>query len=352
MDSRRIAPVLIAALLAVPTVTRGNTYSVVIDHSASWSQAQTAAALAGGYLATITSPAEQAAVQAAIAAASPVQNGGFWINLRETSECCYIWDNGEKSCYANFYQGEPNNGGGTETRGQIMWNLTDASRRGGWNDVPPGGLAGTTDISRGGYVIEFGPADSADVACGACIRVSPNSFCNNPPPGSTVTTTQVSGVSAPDPPLAAPLLAARTIERTIIDISPPPPQPSRVRWAHTQATFTVTVPVPGVGVPASAVVAAFIDSINRVVGSVGYVANYLSLSDNTIFRMYKVGTYTSSDANNVPGITVSPYSPGGGGGGGGGVQGPMLDGFAQLLLLMMFSALATRALRARRGTSP
>jgi hypothetical protein len=345
MRLREFVPALIAGVFVIAAPARANTYTVVLDASASWSQAQTAAAGAGGYLATITSAAEQAAVNAAIAAAAPPQSGGFWINLRETTECCYIWDNGEASCYANFYPLEPNNGAPGETRGQIMWSLTTPSRRGVWNDVPAAGIAGTFDYSRRGYVIEFGPPDTTGGPCGACVRVNPASSCNSPPGGATVVTTQVTGVSDADPPLK--LAVVRAIQRTIIDAEPPP-GPSRARPRNTLATHTVTVPVPGVGVSAGTIVSAFIDSINRAAGSSGFVANYMSLTDSTVLRMYRVGGYSSSDVNTVPGITVAPYSPPPPPPSGG-VQGPMIAWPGQALLALMLSGFAARALRRRRG---
>ena len=348
MRFRRILPALIAAAFAAPLPAGANTYTVVFNSAINWTSAKNAAILAGGYLATITSPAEQAAVEAAIAAASPVQSGGFWINLRETTECCYIWDNGEASCYANFYASEPNNGAPGETHGQIIWNLTDASRRGPWNDVPVGGLPGSSDISRLGYVIEFGPADPAGGPCGACIRVNPNSFCNTPPGGATVKTTLVTGVSIEPPPGPGDeILAVRTIERTIIDVEPNGPNGARLM--QPQATYTVSVPVPTLGVPAHVVVAAFIDSINRTAGPGGFVANYASLSSNIILRMYRVGGYGATDVNTVPGITVSDYPPPSPPvQGGGGVQGPMLAWPAQALAGLALTGLAARAMRRRK----
>src|SRR5215471_18048565 len=276
MTPRRIAVTLAVTLFAASPTVHANTYTVVFDANATWSQAQTAATLAGGYLATITSAAEQAQVNSAISAAAPGQDGGYWINMVETTEGCYVWNNGESSCYMNFYQGEPNNGAPGETRGQIMWSLSDPSRRGFWNDVPAAGITGSTDISRRGYVIEFGPADPADGPCGACIRVSPNSPANNPPGGSTVTTTKVSGIST----------GPGIIPRTIID-AVPPPGPNRARPADAQCCIsipTVTVAVPSSGIRANTVAAAFVDSINRAVGGFGFVANFANMSDSSVFR--------------------------------------------------------------------
>ena len=103
---------LAAAACSLPSFAPAlaNTYQVVIDANDPWSQAKTAAQLAGGYLATITSASEQATVETAIAAASPPRAGGFWINLHENGECCHIWEDGETTCYGRFYSAEPNKG--------------------------------------------------------------------------------------------------------------------------------------------------------------------------------------------------------------------------------------------------
>lgn len=336
-----IAVLAAACLVAAAPSARANTYTVVFDASSSWSQAKAAAVLAGGYLATITSAAEQAAVEAAISAASPAGDGAFWINLRENVECGYVWDNGEPRCYGNFFYGEPNNGfGGTEDRGSLMWS-SDLSRRGRWNDVPEAGVPGTGDISRMGYVIEFGPLD-AGPACGTYVPVHKASFCNQPPVGSIVVQTQVTGL-ATGPGL---------IGRSIIDISQPPPRPPGPQPARTQATYNVSVPVPN-GATAALVGTALRDSINSQIGGAGFVANFVSSGNPTLVRMFRAsGNYSSSDANSAPGITLSSTSgPPPGGGSGGGVPGPGLSDAGLIALAAMLAVLGGRALRRRERDS-
>jgi hypothetical protein len=293
-----------ACALCAPSPALPNTYTVVMDASASWSSAKTAAALAGGYLAIISSATEQAAVEAAITAASPPNDGAFWIALRESTECCYVWDGGGATCFGHWYTAEPNNGaGGTpENRGQVMWNLSDASRRGYWNDVPDAGFPGTTDISRLGYVIEFGAPDPVPT-CGYCVPVNPGSFCNTPPPGATVVKTKVTGTSTGPPSV----VAGGKNERTIIDISPPQAGPSWSRPARVQAVYTVGLTVSS-GVPALAVAAALIDSINHQVGPAGFVASFKSNTSDTVQMYRAVGGYTSNDDNGIPGITLTSYT--------------------------------------------
>ncbi len=349
----RRACLLLASMvcvLTVPSPTWANTYTVVIDSTKSWSQARSAALLAGGYLATITSAAEESTVVAAIAAAVPPRVGGFWINLRETSECCYVWDNGETTCYSKFYvpAGEPNDGadgpgGLAEDRGQIIWN-TDPARKGFWNDVPAAGFSGTNDISRLGYVIETGPPDPAG-PCGACVTVSPSSFCNTPPAGATTVWTRISGVSTGAEATQG-VRAANpgTISRTIIDISEPPSQSGRRRPARAQATYVVTLPVEGAGVTAHMVAAAFLDSINRQVGWAGFVANYVNATEDTLIQMYRpTVSFSSTDDNTVPGIMLVSFPPPPTGGV------PISTWPARVLLALVLAGLASRVLRARKG---
>jgi len=332
--------------LAAPSAAPANTYTVVLDNTATWSQAQAAAVLAGGYLVTITSAAEQAAVEAAITTAAPPSDGAFWINLRETGECCYVWDTAETNCYSHFLATEPNDyadgpGGSAEDRGHLMWSSTP-SRKGFWNDAPAAGFPGSSDVSRLGYVIEFGALDPAG-PCGACVTVGPGTFCNTPPPGATTVVTRFTGVSTGPQSIGGEQLsssAGRSIDRTIIDISEPSPRPWRLRPARAQATYLVSLEVPLAGVPASTVAAAFIDSINRQVGSAGFIANYANASDPALIQMYRAaGNYGSSDVNTVPGITLSTGTA------------PMAAWPAQAGLAMILAILARRAMRSRRRSA-
>ena len=292
---------LAACTLWVCDPALANTYTVVTDASKSWSQAKTAAQLAGGYLAIISSASEQAAVEAAIAATSPSRDGGFWIGLTESSECCYVWDGGGATCYGHFAANEPNSAGGGEDRGQVMW-TSDLTLKGHWNDVPQAGYGGTNYYSRLGYIIEFGAPDPVPT-CSACVPVNPGSVCNAPPVGATVVKTKVTGTStSPNAPLAS---SKNT--RTITDIGAPPAGPSRLHPAEVQAVYTVGLTVPS-GTSALTVAAALIDSINHQAGPSGFVASFLSNSGDTVQMYRPAGGYMSSDDNGISGITLTSYT--------------------------------------------
>jgi hypothetical protein len=157
-----------------------------------------------------------------------------------------------------------------------------------------------------------------------------------------VITTTITGVST-EPPVGP--LAVRTIERTIIDTEPPP-GPGKLSPPRTQAVYTIMVTVPSAGVPASTVAAAYVDSINRVAGFGGFVANFMPGS-STVFRMYRVAAFAYSETNTVPGIQVSSSPPPMGSAGGA----PMAAWPAQALLALLLSGLAVRAWRTRARSS-
>ncbi|HKQ58992.1 MAG TPA: lectin-like protein [Candidatus Eisenbacteria bacterium] len=332
---RRLASCLavLAGLLAASTPVQANTYTVVFDANVSWSQARTAAITAGGYLATITSASEQAAVEQAIALAGPPREGAFWINARETTECTYVWDNGESRCYGNFYFFEPNNGSPGEDRVHLLWS-NDLSRRGRWNDAPQVGIPGLGDISRLGYVIEVGPTGPLG-QCGPGLPVSHSSACNTPPPGSTTYTARVSGSST----------GPGIIQRTITDIT----EPNRSGPGnHTLATYIVTCSVPG-GTSATAAALSLRDSINFQAGGAGFVASMPPGGDAQNVQMYRAsGNFSVSDNCTAPGLTIANINSGPGPGpGGGGVQGPIASPVGIAMLLVLLAGIGAVALRTR-----
>ena len=159
-------PFIVLTSLVVTTISAATstaiTYQVIYNSEATWAEARAAAASMGGHLVTITSSAEQQAVEAAIAASHPPREGALWIGLRETTEGVYVWDNGESLSYMNWNPGEPNNLDGVEDRGHLMWSNTP-SRNGKWNDVYHDGVPFpnfNNDITRMGYIVEVaqGPA--------------------------------------------------------------------------------------------------------------------------------------------------------------------------------------------------
>lgn len=159
------------SVLAAPVVFPGNghSYDVVVNNSIDWSAAGAAAGTSGGYLATITSAAEQTFVESLLSSANS-PTGSYFFGLQERTEGVYGPTHGESSTYSNWDAGEPNNGAGTpETVGSILWTAGSAeptfARRGHWNDVPvtgyPDPVVGTpaqADVLRGGYLVEIEPA--------------------------------------------------------------------------------------------------------------------------------------------------------------------------------------------------
>ncbi len=166
---------LATSLMATPAQFNGHVYDVVLDRSASWTQANAAATARGGYLVTITSQAEQTFVQSLLSA-SGVPSGGYWIGLTAPSVTRnFGWANGDALSYTHWGYGEPNNGidaskWGDETSGQMLWTsdadsgLADYSARGGWNDIRNLGWSAADnpdpwvyDLVRTGYIIELVP---------------------------------------------------------------------------------------------------------------------------------------------------------------------------------------------------
>ena len=150
----------------------GNTYEVVVNDTISWDAARSAAQAAGGDLATITSQAEQSFVES-ILVSSNAPTGSYWFGLREAGfEGNYQYVSGESSLFRNWMTGEPNNAGGVENVGAVLWTPDGGDpgllpRRGRWNDEPVSGyptdgltLPGQADVFRGGYLVEVAADDN------------------------------------------------------------------------------------------------------------------------------------------------------------------------------------------------
>lgn len=158
-------------VLKTATGPGGHLYEVVTDTSVSWSQAQAAADQAGGFLATIGDAQEQAFVEGLLSDAD-APTGSYWFGLHQiqtTGE--YRPLSGAATNYDHFLAGQPDNNGGNETSGSILWSTAAdggtngaAARRGFWNDLPdvnPTVNSIYPDLNRGGYLVEFkgtGPA--------------------------------------------------------------------------------------------------------------------------------------------------------------------------------------------------
>ena len=147
----------------------GHSYQLVVNNTITWSQAVSAAAADGGYLATITSAAENQFIDNLLSGQS-APTGSYWIGLTRISPTntptgSFKWITGEPLVFTNWSPGVPDNFKGVEDSGSVLWtastSVATASRRGHWNDLPNIGypsqyqsFAGT-DLARGGYLIEF-----------------------------------------------------------------------------------------------------------------------------------------------------------------------------------------------------
>lgn len=109
----------------------------------SWFEAKVAAEAMGGYLATITSEAEELFLQSTSAFAGSVKGEGIraWIGLSdEESEGVFKWvtgpESGQELGYADWMIGEPNDVWPGED--YVEWrNYPYGPSNGAWNDVPP-----------------------------------------------------------------------------------------------------------------------------------------------------------------------------------------------------------------------
>jgi hypothetical protein len=99
-----------------------------------------------GYLATVTSAAEQAFIFGSVTTAGTWFSGtdrdleGTWKWIAGPEAGTIFWQNGVTLTYANWNGGEPNNVGNED----LLYGNWSADR---WNDIPSGSL---------GYVIEYG----------------------------------------------------------------------------------------------------------------------------------------------------------------------------------------------------
>jgi len=109
-----------------------NTYKL-IDRSLSWTEAKADAEARGGYLATVTSPAEWSNLVAQVGAAN-LANREIWLGASDAaSEGSWRWVTGEAFQYSRWGSGQPNNSGGNQDY-LHTW-------KGGWNDLAKSGVA-------------------------------------------------------------------------------------------------------------------------------------------------------------------------------------------------------------------
>ena len=177
------APVIIAASATAqttqpsgtPAITQmfgGHTYELFMNNNSSWTQAQTAASQAGGYLTAITSAAEDQFIDQLLSNGS-APTGSYWIGLEKSASVSgqaanmtgWTWSDNEPVSYTNWTPGVPDNYLGLENRGSILWTAESTAstfaRRGQWNDLPDSGYPNAnlngagTDLQRSGYVVEI-----------------------------------------------------------------------------------------------------------------------------------------------------------------------------------------------------
>ena len=136
----------IMVLCAIPLAASATSYQVIGTAPISWEAAHAAAlALPGNWdLVSITSLAEQTAVDAAIAAyfasisSTPENRNEFWIGGFRSGASWGQWVSGEPWSYTNWWSTEPNNASGNnENHIAEDWRLPPLGPAGGawaWND--------------------------------------------------------------------------------------------------------------------------------------------------------------------------------------------------------------------------
>ena len=138
----------------------GHTYAIYragsFENPISWFGAKNAASLLGGYLATVTSEAEEMFLQGAFAGSNLLQGVTAWIGLSdEIVEGTFRWMTGPEAGqllgYSNWLTGEPNNNGPTGNEDYVTWaNYPNGPFGGAWNDAAAG-----ERVFR--FIVEFEP---------------------------------------------------------------------------------------------------------------------------------------------------------------------------------------------------
>ena len=144
----------------------GHFYDVIASTGINWQDAQAAAVSAGGYLATITSAAENSFVFSLADQPQfwyvnqPGANIGPWLGGFQPAGSPepgggYQWVTGEPFVYTDWSSGEPNNSSNTESRIHFFKNPAPG-RSQQWNDV-------SDFVLINGYVVESVPEPSSIV---------------------------------------------------------------------------------------------------------------------------------------------------------------------------------------------
>lgn len=182
--------------------SNSHAYELVLDPAASWSQAESTAVGAGGYLVTPTSQSEDAFLDQ-ILSTNNAPTGSYWLGLtrepgqlvgggtgtatstgsgtKTASQFYFVTD--EPVTYTNWGPNLPDNFAGTEDSGSVKWtSLTgadhsDASQSGKWNDLPNAGYTAgngqfSGDLIRAGYVVEWDSVAAAGAGISASAPVA------------------------------------------------------------------------------------------------------------------------------------------------------------------------------------
>lgn len=129
----------------------------VYDYSLSWTDANTACAEMGGYLATLTSVDEEKFVY------DLLKNGAknyYWLGgSDEKQEGVWEWITGEDWNYTHWFSGQPDNH--SDHTGEPENYLVIARANMGWNDLPnTGDTYGSSELKNSGYICEWETIDS------------------------------------------------------------------------------------------------------------------------------------------------------------------------------------------------
>lgn len=141
-----------AAMIQWSVASGGNEhwYEVVnVSSPITWTAAKDAASLAGGYLATLTTAAEDQFVANLVQANN--RNaflGGYQIDPSAPPNVGWTWVTGEEWAFTNWASGEPNDQGSPNESFLEMW----TNRY--WNDAPHSG----SGYAQYAYVVEVVPA--------------------------------------------------------------------------------------------------------------------------------------------------------------------------------------------------
>ncbi|MEC5398733.1 lectin-like protein [Uliginosibacterium sp. H1] len=136
-------------------------YEAVSANSIDWTSARAAAQASGGYLATITSAAENAFIAALVPDYATTGESPYWLGgfqpVGSAANVGWQWVTGEAWSYTNWAPGEPNNS--TEHA------LAFAYFGGGdtWNNAPTG-YTGYGAFA--GYVVEYVPEPASLILVG------------------------------------------------------------------------------------------------------------------------------------------------------------------------------------------